>query len=182
MHSKLAEIYDVLLLPGRFDRLIRQLVLPNVIGGSPETGLGVRRRRQHQARRVAGARHLASPDPPCSAGLGRGDIPYRPSACLSPWTLPVLGHIHYHAGDLPHCALRDLARRHGPLVHHRLGGLPMVVASYSDVARDVMVSRDGGSQACVLGSREQILASSVSKTTCERLPPPLRARPLCVSV
>jgi cytochrome P450 len=38
--------------------------------------------------------------------------------------------------------MRDLARRHGPLILLRLGGLPVVVASSADAAREVMVSRD----------------------------------------
>ncbi|XP_044962040.1 desmethyl-deoxy-podophyllotoxin synthase-like [Hordeum vulgare subsp. vulgare] len=60
----------------------------------------------------------------------------------SPWALPVLGHLHRLARDLPHRAMRDLARLHGPLVMLRLGGLPVVVASSADAAREVMVSRD----------------------------------------
>lgn len=60
----------------------------------------------------------------------------------SPWALPVLGHLHHLAGDLPHRAMRDLARRHGPLVLLRLGGLPVVVVSSTEAAREVMVSRD----------------------------------------
>ncbi|XP_048544184.1 desmethyl-deoxy-podophyllotoxin synthase-like [Triticum urartu] len=60
----------------------------------------------------------------------------------SPWALPVLGHLHHLAWDLPHRAMRDLARRHGPVVMLRLGGLPVVVASSADAAREVMVSHD----------------------------------------
>uniref|UniRef100_A0A453CYQ6 Cytochrome P450 71D10 n=1 Tax=Aegilops tauschii subsp. strangulata TaxID=200361 RepID=A0A453CYQ6_AEGTS len=60
----------------------------------------------------------------------------------SPWALPVIGHLHHLAGDLPHRAMRDLARRHGPLLLLRLGGLPVVVASSADAAREVMVARD----------------------------------------
>ncbi|XP_037487226.1 zealexin A1 synthase-like [Triticum dicoccoides] len=60
----------------------------------------------------------------------------------SPWALPVIGHLHHLVGDLPHRAMRDLARRHGPLLLLRLGGLPVVVASSADAAREVMVARD----------------------------------------
>ncbi|XBI13721.1 hypothetical protein VPH35_140421 [Triticum aestivum] len=56
----------------------------------------------------------------------------------SPWALPVLGHLHHLASDLPHRAIGDLARRHGPLVMLRLGGLPVVAASSADAAREVM--------------------------------------------
>uniref|UniRef100_A0ACD5UIZ7 Uncharacterized protein n=1 Tax=Avena sativa TaxID=4498 RepID=A0ACD5UIZ7_AVESA len=60
----------------------------------------------------------------------------------SPWALPLLGHLHHLARDLPHRAMRDLARRHGPLLLLRLGTLPVVVASSAEAAREVMVSRD----------------------------------------
>ncbi|BAS98816.1 Os06g0642200 [Oryza sativa Japonica Group] len=60
----------------------------------------------------------------------------------SPWALPVIGHLHHLAGALPHRAMRDIARRHGPLVLLRLGELPVVVASSADAARDVMKTHD----------------------------------------
>ncbi|KAM3297969.1 hypothetical protein ACQJBY_039766 [Aegilops geniculata] len=60
----------------------------------------------------------------------------------SPWALPLLGHLLHLARDLPHRALRDMARRHGPLLLLRLGGLPVVVASSADAAREVMASHD----------------------------------------
>jgi cytochrome P450 len=56
-----------------------------------------------------------------------------------PWALPVIGHLHHLAGALPHRALRDLARRHGPLMMLRLGELSVVVASSPDAAREVML-------------------------------------------
>ncbi|CAM0946423.1 unnamed protein product [Alopecurus aequalis] len=57
-----------------------------------------------------------------------------------PWALPVIGHLHHLAGALPHRALRDLARRHGPLMMLRLGELDTVVASSPDAAREIMKS------------------------------------------
>ncbi|XP_040381422.1 desmethyl-deoxy-podophyllotoxin synthase-like [Oryza brachyantha] len=60
----------------------------------------------------------------------------------SPWGLPVIGHLHHLMGALPHHAMRDLARRHGPLVMLRLGELPVVVASSAEAAREVMKTRD----------------------------------------
>ncbi|KAL6896567.1 hypothetical protein ACP4OV_007139 [Aristida adscensionis] len=61
----------------------------------------------------------------------------------SPWALPVIGHIHHLAGGaLPHRALRDLARRHGPLMLLRLGEVPAVVASSADAAREIMRTHD----------------------------------------
>ncbi|CAN6212658.1 unnamed protein product [Urochloa humidicola] len=61
----------------------------------------------------------------------------------SPWALPVIGHIHHLAGGaLPHRAMRDLARRLGPLMLLRLGELRVVVASSADAAREVMRTHD----------------------------------------
>ncbi|XP_015693979.2 desmethyl-deoxy-podophyllotoxin synthase-like [Oryza brachyantha] len=60
----------------------------------------------------------------------------------SPWGLPVIGHLHHLVGALPHRAMRDLARRHGPLMLLRLGELPVVVASSADAAREVMKTKD----------------------------------------
>ncbi|TVU00047.1 hypothetical protein EJB05_54540, partial [Eragrostis curvula] len=59
-----------------------------------------------------------------------------------PWALPVIGHLHHLAGALPHRALRDLARCHGPLMTLRLGELRAVVASSPAAAREIMKTRD----------------------------------------
>ena len=59
-----------------------------------------------------------------------------------PWRLPVIGSLHHLVGALPHRAMRDLARRHGPLMLLRLGELPVVVASSPDAAREVMRTHD----------------------------------------
>jgi cytochrome P450 len=59
-----------------------------------------------------------------------------------PWALPVIGHLHHLAGALPHRAMRDLARRHGPLMLLRFGEVPVVVASSPAAAREVMRTHD----------------------------------------
>lgn len=59
-----------------------------------------------------------------------------------PWQLPVIGSLHHLVGALPHRAMRDLARRHGPLMLLRLGELPVVIASSPDAAREVMKTHD----------------------------------------
>ncbi|KAL6888804.1 hypothetical protein ACP4OV_009830 [Aristida adscensionis] len=64
----------------------------------------------------------------------------------SPWALPVVGHLHHlvlaGGGRLPHRAMRDLARRHGPLMLLRLGEVPVVVASSPAAAREVLRTHD----------------------------------------
>ncbi|NP_001169303.1 Premnaspirodiene oxygenase [Zea mays] len=59
-----------------------------------------------------------------------------------PWALPVVGHLHHLARGLPHRVMRDLARRHGPLMMLRFGEVPVVVASSPAAAREVMRTHD----------------------------------------
>ncbi|KAK1670547.1 hypothetical protein QYE76_058706 [Lolium multiflorum] len=59
-----------------------------------------------------------------------------------PWQLPVIGSLHHLVGQLPHRAMRDLARRHGPVMLLQLGELPTVVVSTPDAAREVMRTQD----------------------------------------
>uniref|UniRef100_A0A0D9WSG6 Cytochrome P450 n=1 Tax=Leersia perrieri TaxID=77586 RepID=A0A0D9WSG6_9ORYZ len=59
-----------------------------------------------------------------------------------PWQLPVIGSLHHIAGKLPHRAMRDLARRHGPVMLLRLGEVPTLVVSSRDAAREVMKTHD----------------------------------------
>ncbi|OEL14919.1 Cytochrome P450 71D10, partial [Dichanthelium oligosanthes] len=59
-----------------------------------------------------------------------------------PWALPVIGHLHHLLDALPHHRLRDLSRRHGPLMLLRFGDLPVVVASSMGAARKIMKTHD----------------------------------------
>nr|TKW28791.1 LOW QUALITY PROTEIN: hypothetical protein SEVIR_3G351100v2 [Setaria viridis] len=59
-----------------------------------------------------------------------------------PARLPILGNLHQMAGALPHRRLRDLARRHGPVMALRLGAVPAVVVSSASAARDVLRTHD----------------------------------------
>ncbi|XP_037446787.1 premnaspirodiene oxygenase-like [Triticum dicoccoides] len=73
-----------------------------------------------------------------------------------PWALPVIGHLHHLAGALPHRALRDLGRRHGPLMMLRLGELDAVVASSPDAAREIMKTHDASFASRPLTSMQQM--------------------------
>jgi 4-hydroxyphenylacetaldehyde oxime monooxygenase len=53
----------------------------------------------------------------------------------------VLGNLH-QLGALPHRSLRDLARRHGPVMLLRLGATRMLVVSSASAAREVLKEHD----------------------------------------
>uniref|UniRef100_M8C393 Cytochrome P450 71D7 n=1 Tax=Aegilops tauschii TaxID=37682 RepID=M8C393_AEGTA len=59
-----------------------------------------------------------------------------------PWQLPLIGSLHHlllsRSGGLPHRAMRDLSRAHGPLMLLRLGAVPTLIVSSAEAAREVM--------------------------------------------
>ncbi|XP_047071706.1 desmethyl-deoxy-podophyllotoxin synthase-like [Lolium rigidum] len=59
-----------------------------------------------------------------------------------PWTLPIIGSLHHVVSVLPHRTMADLSRRHGPLMHLRLGEVPTLVVSNAEVAALVMKTND----------------------------------------
>ncbi|CAN6363242.1 unnamed protein product [Urochloa humidicola] len=68
-----------------------------------------------------------------SAAAGEKKLP------PGPWRLPVIGSIHHFLlhGGLPHHTMRDLSRRHGPVMLLKVCELPVVVVSSASAARDV---------------------------------------------
>nr|XP_027088466.1 premnaspirodiene oxygenase-like [Coffea arabica] len=64
--------------------------------------------------------------------------------------------MHNLVGGLPHHILRDLAAKYGPLMHLRLGEVPVVVISSPDMAKEILVSRDPA-----FAARPHTLASKI---------------------
>ncbi|MED6187398.1 hypothetical protein PIB30_076069 [Stylosanthes scabra] len=65
-----------------------------------------------------------------------------------PWKLPIIGNFHQvaKAGPLPHRAFRELAKKHGPIMHLKLGENSTVVISSPKLAKEVLKTYDGSFQ------------------------------------
>lgn len=72
-----------------------------------------------------------------------------------PRPLPIIGNL-LKLGRLPHVSLRNLAAKHGPLMHLKLGQIPAIVVSSKSTASEILKTQD-----LIFCTRPQLVASSL---------------------
>jgi hypothetical protein len=56
---------------------------------------------------------------------------------VGPWQLPVIGSLHHLVRGLPHRTIRDLSKRHGPLMLLRVCERVAIVVSSAEAVKEI---------------------------------------------
>ena len=72
-----------------------------------------------------------------------------------PWKLPLIGNMHQLVGSLPHQTLTNLAKKHGSLIHLKIGAVSNIVISSPELAKEALNTNDiyFASRPCILASK-----------------------------
>ncbi|KAK3028970.1 hypothetical protein RJ639_039997 [Escallonia herrerae] len=73
-----------------------------------------------------------------------------------PWKLPLIGNLLSLVGSVPHRALRNLTKKHGPLMHLQLGEISVIVVSTPQMAREILKTHD-----TAFANRQELLATRI---------------------
>ncbi|CAO2145281.1 unnamed protein product [Urochloa humidicola] len=73
-----------------------------------------------------------------------------------PWCLPLIGNLLHLITSQPHAALRDLAKKHGPVMSLKLGQIEAIVISSAAAAQEVLRDKD-----LTFASRPNLLAADI---------------------
>lgn len=78
-----------------------------------------------------------------------------------PWKLPIIGNLHQVIGPLPHRGFKELAKKHGPIMHLQLGEISLMVVSSSKVAAEALKTND-----ISLADKPQLLLTEIILENC----------------